>query len=210
MIFKDENAAIKGAAGLFKTDISPAHLLSKMFEDESRYKFNHFLSRAESSPSHNKVAFAYFNVREKLVKRLLAMGCHFKQRIRTVHLGIELIDRFFLDSCSQNHKDVVSMSEHVLSIFSTTCFLIASKYDEIDDHLVFINDVKTYFASSRAMNVIGSVSMGSWKDIVECERMLLYFFNWDIGFVLPIHFLEMFLANGVLFKNECCQNTETS
>jgi hypothetical protein len=27
----------------------------------------------------------------------------------------------------------------------TTCFLIASKYDEIDDHLVFINDVQRYY-----------------------------------------------------------------
>jgi len=28
------------------------------------------------------------------------------------------------------------------------------------------------------------------------------FFNWDIGFILPLHFLEMYLANGVLFETE--------
>ena len=28
------------------------------------------------------------------------------------------------------------------------------------------------------------------------------FFNWDLGFVLPYHFVEMFLANGVLFETE--------
>jgi hypothetical protein len=31
---------------------------------------------------------------------------------------------------------------------------------------------------------------------------LLNFFNWDIGFVIPYHFVEMFLANGVLFKSD--------
>jgi hypothetical protein len=32
--------------------------------------------------------------------------------------------------------------------------------------------------------------------------MLMKFFEWDLGFLLPIHFVEMFLANGVLFESE--------
>jgi hypothetical protein len=32
--------------------------------------------------------------------------------------------------------------------------------------------------------------------------MLMHFFDWDLGFVMPIHFVEMFLANGVLFETE--------
>ena len=30
----------------------------------------------------------------------------------------------------------------------------------------------------------------------------MMFYNWNIKFVLPIHFLRTFLANGVLFTNE--------
>lgn len=37
------------------------------------------------------------------------------------------------------------MNPRVTSIYTTTCFLIASKYDEIDDQLVFINDVQKYY-----------------------------------------------------------------
>jgi len=37
------------------------------------------------------------------------------------------------------------MTSHILTIFLTTCFLIASKYDEIDDQLVFINDIQRYY-----------------------------------------------------------------
>jgi len=46
----------------------------------------------------------------------------------------------------------------------------------------------------------------SYNDIVETERMLMNFFEWDLGFVMPIHFVEMFLANGVLFQSETHHN----
>lgn len=41
--------------------------------------------------------------------------------------------------------------------------------------------------------------MPSWTDVVETERHLMYFLDWNISFPLPIHFLEMFLAQGVVF-----------
>jgi hypothetical protein len=61
---------------------------------------------------------------------------------------------------------------------------------------VFINDVQKYFNRQCLSN------SPSWKDVVETERMLMNFFSWDLGFVLPVHFVEMFLANGVLFESE--------
>ena len=42
----------------------------------------------------------------------------------------------------------------------------------------------------------------TYEKIVECERELLKFFKWDLGFLMAIHFVEMFLANGVLFGSE--------
>ena len=42
----------------------------------------------------------------------------------------------------------------------------------------------------------------SFNSIVECERKLLFFFAWDLKFVLPLHIVRAFLANGVLFSNE--------
>ena len=75
-------------------------------------------------------------------------------------------------------------------------FLIASKYDEIDDQLVFINDVQKYY---KDLGFNKNSTNPSYNEIVETERMLMRFFEWDLGFVLPIHYIEMFLANGVLF-----------
>jgi hypothetical protein len=73
------------------------------------------------------------------------MGKKFNQRIKTLHIGIELMDRFFLDKRSQSIPEIQSMTSRILSVYLTTCFLIASKYDEIDDALVFINDVQRYY-----------------------------------------------------------------
>jgi hypothetical protein len=72
--------------------------------------------------------------------------------------------------------------------------LIASKLDEIDDRLVFVSDVQKYFKTTKYLKV-----MPSWSDVVETERHLMSFFDWNISFPLPIHFLEMFLAQGILF-----------
>ena len=81
-----------------------------------------------------------------------------------MHLTFELMDRFFFQS------KLNSFSDRVLSLYSTTCFLIASKYDEVDDRLVFISDVQNYFASPVSLATNGKVIIPQWKDIIECER----------------------------------------
>ena len=140
-----------------------------------------------------------------MVTRIMDMGKKFKQRDKTLHIAIELVDRYFLDRKSQSDKDIQSMSPRVITVFVTTCFLIASKYDEIDDRLVFINDVQSYYKRlPGGPSTIGGAP--TYTDIVECERLLLKFFEWDLGFVMPIHFIEMFLANGVLFESEYNKN----
>ena len=88
------------------------------------------------------------------------------------------------------------MSSRKVNIYLTTCFLIASKYDEIDDQLVFIADTQKYYQRT------GHPHVPNYTEIVETERQLMKFFGWDLGYILPIHFVEMFLANGVLFESE--------
>jgi len=133
MIFKDLTASIKPKKEEFNADISPAQILTKMFQDEARYKVDHFISYKDISQAQNGVARSYSQQRSSLIDRFLAMGLKFKQRQKTLHIGIEIMDRFFLDQRSQALPDVVSMAPKMVSIILTTCFLIASKYDEIDD-----------------------------------------------------------------------------
>ena len=42
----------------------------------------------------------------------------------------------------------------------------------------------------------------TFEQIVECERRLLSYFDWNLNFLLPLHFIRLQLANGILFTNE--------
>lgn len=139
MIFKDLTAAIKPKSEDFNADISPSQLLTKMFSDEARYKIDHFLP--QNALKDFPVARIYDQQRNKLVFRIFEMGKQFNQRLKTIHIAVELLDRFFLDRKSQQMREIQQMTPKIVTIILTTCFLIASKYDEIDDQLVFINDV---------------------------------------------------------------------
>lgn len=145
MIFKDQSSAIKHKSEEFNADISPSQLLTKMFQDEARYKVDHYIQTSDLLLEQNKVAKIYSDQRAALVERLFQMGLKFTQRTKTTHIAVELLDRYFLDKRTQTAERASQLSPRRITIVLTTCFLIASKYDEIDDHLVFINDVQRYY-----------------------------------------------------------------
>lgn len=137
--------------------------------------------------------------RVSLLERLGELSTKFKQRTKTRHIATELLDRYFLDKANQSESLTASMTSLKWSVYLVTCFLIASKYDEIDDQLVFINDIQKHLERTLGM---ARSDVPSYEKIVECERELLKFFKWDLGFLMAIHFVEMYLANGVLFGAE--------
>ena len=53
-------------------------------------------------------------------------------------------------------------------------------------------------------------SVASFNEIVECERKVMRYFDWNIMFLLPIHFVSNLLANGVIFENEVGAVSDTS
>lgn len=66
----------------------------------------------------------------------------------------------------------------MITVYLTTCFLLASKFDEIDDKLVFISDVQKYY---KSIDLDARLSTGpvkqnlipTYNDIVECERQIM-------------------------------------
>jgi hypothetical protein len=163
-------------------------ILNNMFSDELNFDYKSY----QLSEKSGKTAKSFMNERDDIISRVYALGMKFHQRSRTIHIAIELIDRYFLNPNCPTVLDSKS-----ISIFLTTFFLIASKLDEIDDRLVFVSDVQEYFKTTKYLKV-----MPSWSDVVETERHLMKFFDWNISFPLPIHFLEMFLAQGILFQSD--------
>ena len=96
-----------------------------------------------------------------------------------------------------SHKDMI--------LFQVTSILVASKYDEIDDNITTIHDLIGYQREWLSLNGHRremSMLVPDFDQIVACEKRLLNFFEWDLKFLLPIHFLRLYLANGVLFSKE--------
>lgn len=167
-------------------------ILNNMFSDELNYDYKSY----QLSEKSGKTAKSFMIERDDIISRIYALGMKFQQRAKTIHIAVELIDRYFL-----NPNCPTELNPRTISIFLTTCFLIASKLDEIDDKLVFISDAQKYLKTTKYLKV-----MPSWTEVVETERHLMYFFDWNISFPLPIHFLEMFLAQGILFKSDGAEN----
>ena len=84
-----------------------------------------------------------------------------------------------------------------------TSLLLASKYDEVDDNITTIRDLRSYVQSQLLLLGKRDPSLvPTYKQIVECEGHMLASFEWDLTFMLPLHFLRLLLANGILFSNE--------
>lgn len=162
-----------------------------------------------------RVALAYSKIRDEVVERVFGLAARFKQRQRTRHIAVDFLDHYFLNLRAQNHAVYQQIKDpRTLNLILTTCFILASKFDEIDDQLVFIKDIQSYYRSIdldsriyknddeeqsiRRGRRLSAIPM--YNEIVECERHLLEFFEWNLSFSLcsALPFLEVYLSHGTL------------
>lgn len=133
-----------------------------------------------------------------MITLIFEMGKRYKQRDEVTHLAIELLDRYFLQK--ELKYDFTSKYNALIVL---TCFLIASKHDELDENIPLIKDLTRYFC--RVLPT--SVPTPTFDEIVECERMLMKYFNWDLMMVTPTILVNSFMANGIIFDNEDLEMT---
>ena len=48
----------------------------------------------------------------------------------------------------------------------------------------------------------------SFDEIVECERIMLSRFDWNLMILQPVHFVSSFLANGVIYQSDSNSSKE--
>ena len=154
--------------------------------------------------------------------QIFDIGNRYLQREETVHLAVELIDRIFLHggehhltllkpifTTNQQHLTQHEEEEFELirikhmSLYTTTCFLLAAKYDELDENIPLASDLQRYYT----IKVLPpQVAAPTPEEIIECERTLMQkVFQWDLMSIsdsIPTHFVNLYLANGVIFDNE--------
>ncbi len=94
------------------------------------------------------------------------IGNRYLQREETVHLAVELIDQVFLQKgehhgtllqalfgkedveapmSKQEEEEFELIRIKHLALFTTTCYLIAAKYDELDENIPLASDLQRYY-----------------------------------------------------------------
>jgi Cyclin, N-terminal domain len=156
--------------------------------------------------------------------QIFDIGNRYLQREETVHLAVELIDRVFLNygnhhatlfkEIFSSDKSTALMSQQEeeefeltrikhLSLFTTTCYLIAAKYDELDENIPLASDLQRYYTIKVLPPQIPAPTP---DEVIECERYLMQkVFFWDLMSIsdsLPTHVVGLLLANGVVFDYE--------
>lgn len=76
--------------------------------------------------------------------------------------------------------------------------LVASKYDELDEKIPMLVSLIRHYTKVLPISETPPV----FEEIVECERCLMNFFNWDLMILIPTQFVKVFIANGILFDDE--------
>ena len=128
------------------------------------------------------------------------------QERETIHTAIEMLDRYYLHMSQV--LDLKSfrkkfMHPRLAIEHQVTCLLISSKLIEIDDNIILLIHLRQYVARQLERKKERDMSlMPSIEAVFECERRICEHFQWNFNFVLPIHFLRMLLAQGVVYTNE--------
>ena len=84
-----------------------------------------------------------------MIDGVYKMGVKFVQDRETIHLAIELIDRYYLcmSQCLGLAKFRRNFMHPKLAIENqVTCLLIASKYNEMDNNIVRIEHLRKYIS----------------------------------------------------------------
>jgi hypothetical protein len=71
------------------------------------------------------------------------------------------------------------------------CLLLASKYDELDDHIPMIRDLQKL-----------SKYLFTYKECQAEEGWILAGLNWNLMNITPMHIVEALLGLGVVFEDD--------
>ena len=84
-------------------------------------------------------------------------------------------------------------------MIALTCLIIGAKYDELDQKIPMIQDFQRV-----------SRFMYRYEIVKQAEILVLKILDWNLKIVTPLHFIMLFLAQGVVFKGDTIDGREIS
>ena len=128
------------------------------------------------------------------------------QARETIHIAVELHDRYYLEKSQKLSLDDFKanfMQANQVIKHQIVFMLLSSKLNECDDNITLMGDLVLFVKSQLERKMLLDPELiPTYDQVIECERQILYHFDWNINFILPINFLRLHLAQGILFTSE--------
>ena len=161
--------------------------------------------------------------RPQIIKLITAMGKYFRQSRKSIHLAIAYADYLltFADLFDKNYEDntyfqkrysifdssskgqslkKMRMEPHLLAV---VCILMSSKFFEIDDNLVAIQELQHFMKESKEIDRHYRIS---YEEVTRSEVHALERLQWDLFRILPVDFAELYLE----FLKKLVQQSQTT
>eukprot|EP00357_Protocruzia_adherens_P018599 CAMPEP_0114991358 /NCGR_PEP_ID=MMETSP0216-20121206/11322_1 /TAXON_ID=223996 /ORGANISM="Protocruzia adherens, Strain Boccale" /LENGTH=423 /DNA_ID=CAMNT_0002354665 /DNA_START=91 /DNA_END=1362 /DNA_ORIENTATION=+ len=128
----------------------------------------------------------HLKFRRILVDWMCEFGEDLKLSNRTIHTAVGYLDTILSSK---------SIPRQQLQLYAICCILLASKFEEIEDDVPSLRTL--YRCSNGAFNV---------QTIRETEIVLAQLLGWKIKSTTPIHYIDFFLSQGVVFSEDKLEN----
>lgn len=90
---------------------------------------------------------------------------------------------------------------------ATTCLILASKFDELDDNIPLIADFTRAFAGvfptiAKKYLLTKRTQLLRQRDLLCCEQYTLGLLQWDLNSTTVYIFIQNFMYQGILFNSD--------
>ena len=156
-----------------------------------------------------------------MLELVYVVGECLKQSTLTIHLAVNYLDRFLsaknklYPEIQANRIKIAVFRDHSLDAVSMTCLLLASKFDEIDDNIPLISEftrahsiVRDRLEAEFAGKKSKFRSDLTFRDISKCELTLLNILKWSLNTLTPLHFVQNYVYQGIVFSNDTLAQSE--
>lgn len=127
-------------------------------------------------------AAKYIKYRRIIVDWMSEVGEEYHLTPLTIHMAVKHLDRIL--STLDVHKTR-------LQLVAICCLLIAAKYEELDPKVPAIADLNECSNDAYTPELIK-----------EMEVMVLNHLQWSLDAITPLHFLHLFLTQGITFEKD--------
>ena len=102
-----------------------------------------------------------------------------------MHLAVSYLDRVLDKGYAKAREEVTA----------ATCFLLASKFNEVDENIPLISDLIKTHASLSIYEL-------SSEALLQTEIELVSLLEWDLDVIIPLHFINNLVQQGIVFSND--------